>query len=194
VDTVAVAGNKVYLGYPAESTDDDPVNVAVVDLDDYSVTTTLVLSKEQFIPVGVTVLPVRLGMRKFVSDHTPAPNQLVTYTLVLTNAGPQVTDVTILDVMPSGVQFVGPVTLYPPDAGIVGSAPPELVTSLVISAHQGIIVTFPVMVLMQPDDTLVLNRAWAESPELRIPAMADVLFMVERFKVYLPLSLKHFLP
>jgi hypothetical protein len=50
------------------------------------------------------------------------------------------------------------------------------------------------MVLMQPDDTLVLNRAWAESPELRIPAMADVSFMVERYKVYLPLSLKHFLP
>jgi uncharacterized repeat protein (TIGR01451 family) len=194
VDTVAVAGNKVYLGYPAVSNDDDSTNVAVVDLSDYSVTTTLVLSKELFIPVGVTALPVRLGMRKFVSDRTPAPNQLVTYTLVLTNAGPQVTDVTILDAMPSGVQFVGPVTLYPPDAGIVGSAPPELVTSLVISAHQGIIVTFPVMALMQPDDTLVLNRAWAESPELRIPAMAEVGFLVERYKVYLPLSLKHFLP
>ena len=190
VDTLAVAGNKVFMGYPSLSTPDEKTNLAVVDLTDYSVTTTLVLSKELFIPTGVAALPTHLDMRKLVSDLAPVPNQLVTYTLVLTNAGPQVTGVTIRDVMPPDIQFVGPVTLYPPDAGVVGSAPPELVTSLVISAHQQVTVTFPVMVLAPPDGTLVLNTAWAESPELSKPARADVTLIVEWYKKYLPLIQK----
>lgn len=59
VDTVAVAGNKVYLGYPTSLTDDDPTNLAIVDLTDYSVTTTLVLSKAVFLPAGVAAIPLR---------------------------------------------------------------------------------------------------------------------------------------
>jgi uncharacterized repeat protein (TIGR01451 family) len=186
VDTLVVAGDKVYLGYPTGSTLDDPTNLAVVNLTDYSVTTTLVLSREMFLPTGVTKLPIHLDMSKSVSDLSPVPNQLVTYTLVLTNTGPQVAGVTIRDVLPAGIQFVGPVTLYPPDSGVVGSAPPELVTSLVISASQQITVTFPVMVLAAPDGTQVLNTAWAESLELSKPARADALFTVELLKVYLP--------
>ena len=189
VDTVAVAGNKVFMGYPSLSTPDETANLAVVDLTDYSVTSTLVLSKEDFIPTGVSVVPIHLDMSKSVSDLTPFPGQLVTFTLVLTNAGPQVTGVTIRDVMSPELQFVGPVTLYPPNAGVVGSAPPELVTSLVISAYQQVTVTFPVMVLPSTYGDQVLNTAWAESLELSQPARADATLIVELYKVLFPMML-----
>jgi hypothetical protein len=60
VDTVAVAGNKAYLGYPTSSTSDDPTSLAIVDLTDYSVTSTMVLSHEVSYPVGVAVVPIRV--------------------------------------------------------------------------------------------------------------------------------------
>jgi uncharacterized repeat protein (TIGR01451 family) len=154
----------------------------------------MVLSKNISLPTGVTALPILLDMHKSVSDPAPKPHQLVTYTLVLTNAGPQVTGVTIRDVLPPEIQFVGPVTLIPPDAGTVGSAPPELVTSLVISAYQQITVTFPVLVGAPPDGSHILNTAWAEGPELSKPARADVVFIVEWYKVYLPLIFGSFAP
>jgi hypothetical protein len=56
VDTVAVAGNKVYLGYPTGSTSDDPTSLAIVDLTDYSVTSTMVLSKAVSLPTGVAAV------------------------------------------------------------------------------------------------------------------------------------------
>lgn len=194
VDTVAVADNKVYLGYPSPNSPDDTTNLAIVSLNDYRVTTTLVLSREVFLPIGVAALPIHLDIQKMVSDLDPLPNQLVTYTLMLTNTGPQVAGVTIRDDLPPDIQFIGPVTLNPPGAGVVGSDPPELVTSLVISAYQQITVTFPVSVGTPPDGTLVLNTAWAESPELSQPARADASFMVNWLKVYLPLILGSFTP
>jgi hypothetical protein len=60
VDTVAVAGDKAYVGYPTSSTGDDPTNLAIVNLTDYSVTTTLVLSHAVSHPTGVTAIPLRL--------------------------------------------------------------------------------------------------------------------------------------
>ena len=58
VDTLAVAGNKVYLGYPDDNyLGDDPTSLAVVDLTDYSVTSTMVLSKSVSYPTGVAVVP-----------------------------------------------------------------------------------------------------------------------------------------
>ena len=56
VDTLAVAGNKVYLGYPMSLQSDDLTSLAVVDLTDYSVTSTMVLSKSVSYPTGVAVV------------------------------------------------------------------------------------------------------------------------------------------
>jgi hypothetical protein len=192
VDTVAVAGNKVYLGYPTASTPDETTNLAIVNLTDLSVTTTMVLSKDISLPIGVTALPIHLDMHKSVSDRAPHPKQLVTYTLVLTNAGPQVAG--FLDDLPVGIVFFGPVTLVPPDAGVVVGAPPILVTNLVISAGQQITVTFPVWVGVPPDGTHILNTARADSHELSRPARSSVVFVVEWPRVYLPAILRKFTP
>jgi len=190
VDTIVVADNKAYVGYPTGSLAGDSTNLAIVNLTDYSVTTTMVLSRDVSLPTGVAALPIHLDMFKSVSDPAPRPNQLITYTLVLSNDGPQVTGVTITDALPSEVQFVGPITLNPPDAGVVGSEPPELVTGLVISAGQQVTITFPVLVGELPDGTVITNTASADSPELTQPASAEVMFVVKWLKVYLPLILR----
>ena len=69
VDTVAVAGNKVYLGYPDGSIEGDLASLAVVDLTDYSVTSTMVLSKTVFVPAGVAVLPIRVYLPLIFRSH-----------------------------------------------------------------------------------------------------------------------------
>ena len=60
VDTLAVAGNKVYVAYPTVSSEDVLRPLAIVDLTDYSVTSTMVLSQEVSIPTGVAVVPIRV--------------------------------------------------------------------------------------------------------------------------------------
>ncbi len=57
VDTVAVASGKVYAGYPTLSSEDVERPLAIVDLNDYSVSSTMVLTYEMSIPTGVAVAP-----------------------------------------------------------------------------------------------------------------------------------------
>jgi hypothetical protein len=72
VDTLAVAGNQVYLGYPSLSTPDDPTSLAVVNLTDYSVTTTMVFSKELSIPAGVATIDAhRLFLPLVFNNYHP---------------------------------------------------------------------------------------------------------------------------
>ena len=48
-----------------------------------------------------------LALVKTVNDNTPDPNQVITFTLVVSNAGPNpATSVTIRDVVPAGLTFV----------------------------------------------------------------------------------------
>ncbi|NTU65723.1 MAG: DUF11 domain-containing protein [Chloroflexi bacterium] len=189
MDVIAIAGNKAYVGYPTVSGAADPetgeTSLAVVDLTDYSVTTTMVFTYEVSIPTGVAALPLRLDLHQTVSDPTPLPGQLVTYTLTLANTGPQITGITLRDVLPSEVDFVGPITLFPPDAGVVGSTPPTLTTNLVISAYQHITVTFPVRVDVMPPTTVITNTAQADSRQLITPATAQTVMTF--YRVWLPI-------
>jgi uncharacterized repeat protein (TIGR01451 family) len=69
-------------------------------------------------------------------DMTPAPGQVVTYTITVTNTGPGLTGGLISDTLPSDLNFLGPITLDPPDAGMIGTTPPTLAHSLVISDNR----------------------------------------------------------
>jgi uncharacterized repeat protein (TIGR01451 family) len=182
VDTLVVAGDKVFVSYPSLSGAIDletlQTSLAVVDLTDYSLTTTMVLSGEVSVPAGVAALPLRLDLHLAVSDPAPVAGQIVTYTLSLYNAGPQFTGITLREVLSPEVEFVGPITLFPPTAGVVGSAPPELVTNLALSALQQVTVTFPVRVGNVPPGTLVRNEAEAAGPELATPARTQRTFTV----------------
>ncbi len=192
VDVLAVAGNKLYAGYPALSGAVDPdtgeTNVAVVDLTDYSVTTTMVLTSEVSVPVGVAALPLRLNLHQTADTSSLIPNHLITYTLALSNAGPQIAGITLRDLLPSGVEFVGPITITPPTAGNVNTGTPDLITDLVISAYQQITVTFPARALNLMPGTIFTNTARAESPKLITAAQANHMSTING--MFLPLILR----
>jgi uncharacterized repeat protein (TIGR01451 family) len=189
VDVIAIAGNKAYVGYPTLSGAADPetgeTTLAVVDLTDYSVTTTMVFTSDVSIPAGVATLPLRLNLHQTVSDPTPLPGQLVTYTLTLANTGPQISGITLQDVLPSDVDFVGPITLFPPDAGIVSSTPPTLTVSLIKPEYQYITVTFSARVTMMPQGTVITNTVQADSPQIITPATAQAVMTF--YRAWLPI-------
>lgn len=58
VDTLALAGGKLYFGYPTSSMNENISNIAVVDLRDFSVSTTLEMSSTLYIPAGLAVIPL----------------------------------------------------------------------------------------------------------------------------------------
>jgi len=179
VDTLVIAGHKAYVGYPSLYGAVDPTTLAVVDLADESVTTTMVFTVDTHIPVGVAAIPQRrLDLHQTVSDPAPLPGQLLTYTLTLRGTGPEISEITLLDVLPPEVDFVGPIAVLPPTAGIAGSAPPTLATHLVVSPTQAVTVTIPVRVRLLPPGTAVQNTARAESFLLGIPASAPRTFTI----------------
>jgi hypothetical protein len=71
-DTLAVAGNKVYVGYPSLSGPDVTRPLAVVDLTNFGVTATMVLSKAVSTPTGVASIdPHRLFLPLVFNNHHP---------------------------------------------------------------------------------------------------------------------------
>ncbi len=192
VDVIAIAGDKAYVSYPTVSGAPDPetgeTSLAVVDLTDYSMTTTMVLNYEASIPLGVATVPLHLDLHVAVSDPTPLPGQLVTYTLVLDNVGPQITGITLRDSLSPGVEFAGSITLSSRGAKVMSTSQSELViTNLTIPAHEQITITFPARVTMMPP-TVVTNVAQADSPQLSTPATAQAVMTFHR--VYLPIVLR----
>ncbi len=192
VDVIAIAGNKAYVTYPtvngALAPGTGETNVAVVDLTDYSLTTTMVLTSETSIPLGVATLPLRVDLHQTASDPTPGRGQLVTLTLTLNNAGPQLDGLTVRDELPAGVEFVGPVTLFPPTAGTVGTSTSALVTDLTLAAYQQATVTFPVRVGALMPGTLLTSTAQVANPQLITTARAEWALKIRG--VFLPLVLR----
>ncbi len=82
VDVIAIAGNKAFVGYPTLSGAADPVtrktSLAIVDLTDYSITTTMVLTAEDSIPVGVATIP---WLTKSARPSSARPGEAITYTI-----------------------------------------------------------------------------------------------------------------
>lgn len=170
VDVIAIAGNKAFVGYPTVSGAPDPetgeTSLAVVDLTDYSLTTTMVLNYEASIPVGVATVPSHLDLHVTVSDPTPWPGQLVTYTLVLDNVGPQITGITLRDSLAPGVEFAGPIALSARRAEVMRTSQSDLVISnLTIPGGEQLTISFPARVGMLPP-SVITNTAQADSPQL----------------------------
>jgi uncharacterized delta-60 repeat protein/uncharacterized repeat protein (TIGR01451 family) len=120
-----------------------------------------------------------LGIAKAVSEASPLPGQRITYTISVTNSTSfSLTHALISDTLPSGLSLVGPVTLDPPTAGIEG-APPTLVSSLKLSAGQGVTVAMPVTVeLGLAGGTAITNTAWLTSSQVVAPVVARVTITV----------------
>ena len=78
-----------------------------------------------------------LALIKYASTSYPAAGQRITFTLIAINNSTQdhVSGALISDTLPSELSLVGSITLDPPGAGTVGSAPPLLVHNLSIFDH-----------------------------------------------------------
>ena len=119
------------------------------------------------------------SLGKFTGDLSPAPGQVLPFTIVVTNTGPGFTGGLISDTMPAHLDFVGPITLDPPDAGIAGTMPPTLAHSLVISANQRVTVTFSVSVAWGlVEGTVITNTATFSSPALSMTEIASLTLVV----------------
>ncbi len=192
VDVVAVAGNKVFVGYPtvsgAPDEETEETNLAVVDLTDYSVTTTLVFTGDVSIATGIAALPLRLNLHQTGDTSSLIHNRLITYTLTLSNAGAQIGGLTLRDLLPAGFNLAGPITLDPPTAGVITTTAPEMVTDLTIPAYGQVTVTFPAQTDALTTVTFITNTARAIGSKLTIAAQTEQAILIRR--VFLPLILK----
>ncbi|MFN8595914.1 MAG: hypothetical protein U0559_07000 [Anaerolineae bacterium] len=189
VDVIAIAGNKAFVGYPTVSGAPDPVtkrtSLAVVDLTDYTLTTTMDLLWEDSIPLGVATVPSHLDLHVAVSDPTPLPGQIVTYTLLLDNVGPQITGITLRDSLSPGVEFAGPIALSARRAEVMHTSLSDLVISnLAIPGGEQLTITFPARVGMLPP-SVITNTAQADSPQLSTSAIGYGVMTI--YRAYLPI-------
>jgi uncharacterized repeat protein (TIGR01451 family)/fimbrial isopeptide formation D2 family protein len=117
-----------------------------------------------------------LALTKRASTPNPAAGQRFTYTLTAVNASTlvEVSGALISDTLPTGLSLAGPITLDPPGAGTVGSAPPVLAHNLGISAEQSVTVTFAVTVAEGlPATAVITNAATITSNEVLTPVVAQ---------------------
>jgi len=115
---------------------------------------------------------------KWASELTPVPGQVVTFTVAVTNTGPGLSGGLISDTLPAGLNFVGPITLDPPEAGVMGSTPPTLAHSLVISANHQVTVTFPISVAWGLEGgTHITNTAAFTAPMVPAGESASVVLV-----------------
>jgi uncharacterized repeat protein (TIGR01451 family) len=141
-----------------------------------------------------------LSLRKTVDDEVPVPGQRITYTIVISSRSVlTATGAVVSDTLPTGLNFVGPVTLDPAGAGTPGTAPPLLASGLTITVGQSITLTFPVTVStnLAVGTHLLTNTAEATSTEMSIPARDSQVVTVtvasgsSDSNVYLPVILKN---
>ncbi len=197
-DTVSVLlgnGSGSFGGATNFSVGSNPQSVAVGDLNGDG-WPDLAVANNGFNNVSVLLnrCPV-LTLIKSVNQSSPAPGQLITYTLVINNSGAgNASNAVISDTLPAGLTLAGPVSLTPPGAGQIGT-PPSLVNSLTITAGQSVTVTFPVTVNTGlTNGTLITNTAAVTSAEVTMPVTGSVLITVTSIirTTYLPLLLKNF--
>ena len=120
-----------------------------------------------------------LVIAKSADNPTPLPGQTITFTVVVTNTGPLVTNGLLSDTLPAGLNFLGPVTLEPHGAGTISAAPSTLASSLTISANRRITVTFPVTVSRGlAAGTALTNTAAISATEIPTPTRASAVVTV----------------
>ena len=179
VDVMAVTQDKVYVGYPTVSSDDEPRPVAVVHLADYSVTMAMPYTSGVAVPTSLAVAPIRTELYLGISARQARPGQIITYTVEVVNPGFAIGQLTLQDVLPPEVEFVGPITLFPPTAGTVGTLP-DLATALTVAGGDSVTVTFPVRVRTNaPLGAIVTNTVTIAGPTLMSPGEASQAFVIE---------------
>jgi uncharacterized repeat protein (TIGR01451 family) len=132
-----------------------------------------------------------LSLGQLVSNPTPEPGELISYTISLTNLSPlTATNATLTDLLPASLTFVGPITLDPPGAGTIGPLP-TLVSGVTLLPGQSVTVTLPVSVNSDvTHGTPITHTVTATSAEVTTPAQASLVVVVFTaagpFKFYLP--------
>jgi uncharacterized repeat protein (TIGR01451 family) len=135
-----------------------------------------------------------LSLSKTVNQAMPKPGDQISYTIVIANKGGAASDAVVSDPLPAGLQFVGPVSLTPPQGGVTLGTPPTLASGLDIGANSAVTLTFPVMV--NPGlaaGTQITNTASVTSVEDPLPASdsaAVTVSAVASGDVFLPLLVK----
>ena len=129
--------------------------------------------------IGAFELGYNLTLSKQVDNPAPWPGQTITFTIVVTNIGPLVTNGLLSDTLPAGLNFLGPITLEPAGAGNVGTAPPTLASGLTISSGQRITVAFPVTVSWGlAAGTLLTNTATVSATQVPTPTQSSTVVTV----------------
>ncbi len=131
--------------------------------------------------VQTGTLPV-LSLSKAVSSSEPLPGEQVTYTIVARNDGPlSATNAQVLDILPTEVTFVGPVTLDG-SAGTVATTAgdfPNLASGLTILPNGAVTMTFPVSINGGlTAGTLITNTASITSAEISAASTATAVTAV----------------
>ena len=136
---------------------------------------------------GAYEAQAELVVTKSSSKAVVEPGDLITYTIVVSNeGGGWATNAVISDPLPSGLAFVGPITLEPPTAGVPQFGPPILAQGVTVTPGESITITFPVMVSGQAPIT---NTVFVTSDEMLTPVSDSVVVTTGRTRVFLPVIL-----
>lgn len=119
---------------------------------------------------------VGLFLLKSVDNAAPPPGQPITFTIQVYNAFTgTITGGLISDTLSASLNYLGPISLDPPESGSEGSSPPTLAYNLEISPSYGITVTFPVSVSYGlAGGTTLVNTASIISSEVFTPVIHSV--------------------
>lgn len=130
--------------------------------------------------MGAYEIGYALMISKTVDDATPEPGQTITFTIGVENHGLDVSDGMISDTLPSGLNFLGPITLEPEENGSLGSATPILVSDLTISYTNKVILTLPVTVSYGlAGGTQLTNTVTVSATEMLTPALASISVTIQ---------------
>lgn len=144
--------------------------------------------------IGAYELLHEVEVTKYSNTNMLKPGDVFTYTISLVNIGAPISHGVLSDTLPAGINFIGPITLDPPSAGVAGSGPPLLAYSLTITStsRPQILVRFPVSVTLGLDGgTVITNTAVFSNPFLMRYGSAIVTVETPKRYIYLPLVLKN---
>ena len=129
-----------------------------------------------------------LVVTKSSSEVEVEPGDVVTFAIVVDNQGAGwATNAVILDPLPLGLTFIGPITLEPPSAGAPQSGPPLLAHSVTVTPGESVTVTFPVMV---SGEGPIINTVQVTSDEVLAPVTDSVVLTTGQYRVFLPTILR----
>jgi hypothetical protein len=81
---------------------------------------------------------------------------------------------TVSTSLATGINFIGPIYLEPPDAGTIGTSPPLLVYGLTISYTEKVTVTFPVTVDLDLANGVQIVNAASDCGRVGIEAVLGI--------------------